>query len=74
MWWKSIARWLRDKVDVDVDLELDDGVVVVVLTVRLGGATLLTERFEWTLPAPGAVPHRLASKAARRGRTADAGG
>ena len=25
MWWKSIARWLRDKVDVDVDLELDDG-------------------------------------------------
>ena len=65
MWWKTIANWLRDKVDVDVALDLGKGTVALSLTVRLNEAMLLAERFEWNLPAPGESV-RLDGKRARR--------
>lgn len=65
MWWKTIANWLRDKVDVDVNLDLGGGTVALALTVRLNEAVLLAERFEWTLPAHG-QPIKLDGKRARR--------
>lgn len=63
MWWKTVLKWVRDRVDVDVDL--DGRTVAVAVTVKFSEAVLLSERFEWPLPPTGR-PAKLAGKAARR--------
>lgn len=68
MWWKAIARWIRNRVDVDVDLDIEDGAVAVELTLKLGQVTVFTERFEWPIPGGPDKPKKLRSKAARRKR------
>jgi len=65
MWWKTVLKWIRDRVDVDVDLDFDGDAVAVSVTVRFNEAVLLSERFEWSVPAKDR-PARLAGKAARR--------
>ena len=75
MWWKTVARWIRNRVDVDVDLDIEDGKVAVELTLKLGQVTVFTERFEWPIPTgrdPVTAPKKLRGKAARRKRVVPA--
>ncbi len=65
MWWKSVVRWVRERVDLDVDVDLDGKQVALTVTVRFGDALLLHERFDWPLPEVGKAA-KLAGKAARR--------
>lgn len=65
MWWKTVAAWLRDKVDVDLDLDFVGRAVAVTVLVRVGEAALFSERFEWPFPASG-KPTRLPGKVAQR--------
>ena len=65
MWWKAIVNWLRERVDVEVDLDIDDDVVQLTVNVLFNETVLLAERFEWELPLPG-MPVRLDGLAARR--------
>ena len=67
MWWKTVVSWLRDRVDVDVDLDLEDGTVEAAVTLKVGELVVFTEHFAWPLPERGAR-RRLAGKAARRKR------
>ena len=67
--WKTIAKWLRDRIDLNVDLDVQGGQVAVAVTVKLGDLTVLSERFTWTVPKPGS-PVRLAGSIARRERLA----
>ena len=67
MWWKAIAKWLRDRVDVDVDLDIEDGMVEVAVTLKVGELTVFTEHFEWPLPSAG-TRRKLVGKNARRKR------
>ncbi len=66
---KLALSWLRSALDIDADLAIDDGAVVVEVTLKLNGTVLYTDRFEWTLPsAEGSQPRRLSGLRARRRR------
>ena len=65
MWWKTVLRWLRERIDLEVELDFDDPLVQVTVTVLFNGAPVIAERFDWSLPLPG-LPARLDGLAARR--------
>jgi hypothetical protein len=65
MWWKAVLKWLRERIDIEVELDFDDPLVQVTVTVLFIEAAVIAERFEWTLPLPG-MPARLDGLAARR--------
>ena len=73
MWWKTVIRWLRDRLDLDVDLDVGGGKVAVTVTVKAGEMTVLTERFEWPLPALGETVKLVGTAARRRRMLPEAG-
>jgi hypothetical protein len=65
MWWKTVTRWVRERVELDAEVDIDGRSVVVLVTVRFAHAVLVKERFEWTLGATGR-PAMLLGHAAKR--------
>jgi hypothetical protein len=66
VWWKTVVKWLRNKVDVDVDLDVEGGAIAVELTLKLGGVTMFTERFEWPIPEPNKAKKLRGANARRK--------
>jgi hypothetical protein len=51
--WKALVEWVRDRVVVDVDVDLDGKLVSVSVRARFADTTVIAERFDWTLPIVG---------------------
>ena len=70
---KLALKWLREALDLDADLTVDDGVISVEITLKLRGAVLYTDHFEWTLPDGDGGPQQITGQLARRRRSVPQG-